>query len=102
MLKELKKKNLVLLFAVSFLWVTSASALQIHKANPHFAFDAQVLYDSVMYDPSYGLTGWAPITEFAHSCNGHSNNASFQSGTIRPCDNNNLTVHYVDWTCDHN
>ncbi len=68
------------------------------EANPHFTFHAQALFNNVMYDPSYGLTGWASLNEFANPTPDHPVYGTFQSGTSLPPNTNR---HFVDWTCPH-
>ncbi|MGI6496480.1 MAG: hypothetical protein ACOX5G_10425 [Kiritimatiellia bacterium] len=66
-------------------------------ANPHFNFHVEVPYNGTVYDPSYGLTGWATLLETAPAIpNAHPNAAVFQSGSWPPA-----TAHAVDWTCPH-
>ncbi|MEI6972320.1 MAG: hypothetical protein WCL44_12495 [bacterium] len=64
-------------------------------ANPHFTFHVEVPFSGTVYDPSYGLTGWASLLETAPAItNSHPNAASFQSGASLPS-----TPHQVDWIC---
>ena len=66
-------------------------------ANPHFTFHVEVPVGDAVYDPAYGVTGWAPLLEVAPATtNGHLRPASFQSGVSLP-----RTEHEVDWFCGH-
>jgi len=60
--------------------------------NPHFTFHMEVPFDGVVYDPSYGLTGWPAILEKAPTHLPYGLPASFQTGADLP-----ENRHYVDW-----
>ena len=66
-------------------------------ADPHFLFHVEVPFMGMVYDPAYGLTGWAPILEFAPAITDkHLNKSGFQSGHNLPA-----KIHRVDWSCGH-
>ena len=72
-------------------------AVDFADANPHFAFHVEVPFRGTVYDPAYGLTGWAPMLEFAPAItNKHLNKSGFQSGHNLPA-----KIHHVDWSCGH-
>jgi hypothetical protein len=66
------------------------------EANPHFNFHVEVSYGSGVYDPSYGLTGWASFLETAPVAPGHPVAAVQRTGSYPPA-----TRHNVNWTCPH-
>ena len=71
-------------------------------ADPHFLFHVEVPFRGTVYDPAYGLTGWAPMLEFApavtNSTVRHPAAADFKHGLNLP---GSLQVHFVNWTCGH-
>lgn len=65
------------------------------ESNPHFTFHVEASYDGVMYDPSYGMTGWPSLIELAPVVPGnHTAAATQQTGSGLP-----TTAHYVNWMC---
>lgn len=72
-------------------------AVDSAEANPHFVFHVEVPFRGAVYDPAYGLTGWAPMLEFAPAItNKHPDISEFQSGLNLPA-----KIHNVDWNCGH-
>ena len=66
------------------------------EANPHFTFHVQALYNNVLYDPSYGMTGMATFKEMTPVTANHSKMPRFQFHLNLP-----IYEHTVDWVCPH-
>lgn len=64
------------------------------EANPHFNYHVEVLCNGIVYDPSYGLEGWAPFLETAPP---HPQASVFQSSFSSLPSNG----HLLNWICIH-
>ena len=68
--------------------------------NPHFWFHVEASYNNLIYDPSYGKTGWATFTEIAPEIAIHPYKAVMQKSSALP-PNDDAHKHKVNWKCSH-